>query len=149
AGKAEGRIPRHDLGFRFDVIASLQPLDQRIEHVRTSAPRQKVSTGATLREALRSARRLEATGLYLSVSHDDFTVNFGGVQLVLMRESNAVDAMGFDHLHLFPATPLPVAEFEGAEPILGVVLNRVRVGYFCASDIAQALAEIGPKVASC
>jgi len=147
AGKAEGRIPRHDLGFRFDVIASLKPLDQRIADMRTSAPRQTVSDSAKLRDALRRAKRIETAGLYLSVSHDDFTANFGGVQLVLMRESAAVDSMGFDHLHLFPATPLPVADFENEGLVLGVVLNRKRIGYFRSGDIVAALNEIGSRIA--
>lgn len=149
AGKSEGRIPRHDLGFRFDVIASLQPLKERIDHARTSAPRQKVSPAATLRHALEGATRLGTRGLYLSVSHDDFTANFGGVQLVLMRESAAVDSMGFDHLHLFPAIPLTVAEFEDPDPVLGVLLNRERVGYFRGSDIAAVLQEVRQAITDC
>ena len=73
AGKAEGRTPRHDLGFRYDIISSMQPLEKRIEHARTSAPKRPRTAPSNLRDALRSATRLETKGLYISVIHDDFT----------------------------------------------------------------------------
>ena len=146
AGKAEGRTPRHDLGFRYDIIASQQSLEQRIECARTSAPKRARTDPAKLREALRGATGLESTGLYISVSHDDFTENLGGVQLVLMRESAAVDAKGFDHLHIFPATPLQVAEMDVADPVVGVLLNRERVGFFTVSELEQELYQAAPRI---
>ncbi len=148
AGKSEGRLPRHNLGFRYDVIAGLQPIEARIEHARTSSPQRHAANGEKLRDALRRASRLESKGLYLSVSHDDFMENFGGVQLVLMRESTAVDLSGFDHLHLFPATPLQTVEFDVADPIVGVLLNRKRVGFFRASVIERELAAQAHRIAS-
>lgn len=148
AGKAEGRLPRHDLGFRYEVIAGLQSLEARTAHARASAPSRSTSDGSSLRDALRRATRIGTKGLYLSVSHDDFTENLGGVQLVLMRESVAVDALGFDHLHLFPATPLLTAELELEDPVIGVLLNCDRVGFFPASVIAREMAAIAPRIAT-
>ena len=146
AGKAEGRTPRHDLGFRYDIIASMQPLEKRIEHARKSAPKHARTEPSKLRKALLDATRLETKGLYVSVSHDDFTENFGGVQLVLMRESAAVDAKGYDHLHLFPATPLQIAEMEVADPVVGVLLNRQRVGFFTVSEVERELYQAAPRI---
>lgn len=148
AGKAEGRLPRHDLGFRYDIISSLQPLEERIKQARAWSSTPKVSTPEKLGRALARSERLETTGLYISVSHDDFTENVGGVQLVLMRESVAVDELGFDHLHLFPTTVIPVAELEERNPVLGVVLNRERIGYFRASDIGRELKKVASKLRS-
>lgn len=146
AGRSEGRVPRHELGFRFDVIKSLQPLEERIQHMRNNRPRFRSSPRERLGRALAKAQRLESKGLYISVSHDDFTENFGGVQLVLMRESAAVDRMGYDHLHLFPAIPLQIAELEEADPMIGIVLNRERIGFWRASDIEQEIRAIATKL---
>jgi hypothetical protein len=148
AGKAEGRAPRHELGFRYGVIKSLKSLDERVVHARQSAPRRRASSVAALANALDDASRLEAQGLYISVSHDDFTENFGGVQLVLMRESAAVDALGYDHLHLFPAVPLPIAELDDGDPLIGVLLNRKRVGFLRASAIARELERVASRLGS-
>ena len=148
AGKSEGRLPRHDLGFRYDIIASLQPLEQRIAEARAWSKPPRPSPVEKLRKALDRLRRLETKGLYLSASHDDFTANVGGVQLVLMRESVAVDELGFDHLHLFPVSVIPVAEMEVRDPVLGVVLNRERLGYFRSTDVEKALACIAPRLRS-
>lgn len=148
AGKSEGRTPRHDLGFRYDIIASLEPLDRRIRSARTSAPRRAQTNAKSLRDALQQAKRMESKGLYVSVSHDDFTDNFGGVQLVLMRESSAVEGMGYDHLHLFPTVPLPVVEVDTEDPVMGVLINRQRIGYFRASEIRQELDIAAPRIRS-
>jgi hypothetical protein len=148
AGKSEGRLPRHDLGFRYDIISSLQPLDERIRQARAWALPPEPSAAEKLGAALRGAKRLETKGLYLSVSHDDFTENVGGVQLVLMRESAAVDEMGFDHLHLFPTTVISVADLDTKDPVLGVLLNRRRVGFFRASDIERELGKVAPRLRS-
>ena len=146
AGKPEGRVPRHELGFRYDVIKALRPLDERIRHARASAPRRKASQVSRLRDALNRAQRLENKGLYISISHDDFTENFGGVQLVLMRESEALDQKGFDHLHLFPVVPLQVVDTEDADPLIGVLLNRERAGFFRADEIEREMAAIAPRL---
>ena len=148
AGKSEGRTPRHDLGFRYDIIASLEPLERRISSARRSAPRRQPTNAKSLRDALQQAKRVESKGLYVSVSHDDFTENFGGVQLVLMRESAAVEGMGYDHLHLFPNVPLQVVELETDDPVVGVLLNRQRIGYFRASEIRQELYIAAPRMRS-
>ena len=148
AGKAEGRLPRHDLGFRYDIISSLQPLDERIQQARDWSPPRKPSAPEKLATALRGAKRLETKGLYLSISHDDFTENVGGVQLVLMRESAAVDEMGFDHLHLFPTTVISVVDLDTADPVLGVLLNRRFVGFFRASDVERELKQVAPRLRS-
>ena len=146
AGKTEGRLPRHDLGFRYDIIKSLQPLEDRVGVLRSSFRRPKLSRRESLREAFRRARGLETAGIYVTVSHDDFTQNFGGVQLVLMRESVAVAEMGLDHLHLFPSAPLPIADFDAEEPIVGVLLNGQRIGFFLAGDIERELAAVATRI---
>jgi hypothetical protein len=148
AGKSEGRLPRHELGFRYEVIKSLEPLDKRVDRARRNAVGRKASSSARFGKALQGAKRLETKGLYLSVSHDDFTQNLGGVQLVLTREATAVDRMGFDHLHLFPAAPLQIAEVEVSDPLLGLLLNGKRLGFFRASDVERELGTISPKVRS-
>src|SRR3954449_2167800 len=46
-------------------------------------------------------------GTIISVSHDDYAVNFGGVQNVVADEQRAFEAAGWRYVHLAPAAPLP------------------------------------------
>ena len=145
-GKSEGRLPRHDLGFRYDIIRSLQPMAVRIQEARRATPTRMLTPPEVLRSALQRSTRLEAQGLYISVSHDDYTENFGGIQLVLRTESVAANEMALDHLHLFPSSVIPVVEFDDADPVLGVLLNGARLGFFRSSIIERELRDVAPRV---
>jgi hypothetical protein len=68
------------------------------------------------------------------------------VQLVLLRESEKVEKQGLDHLHLYPTTVIPTVELDDENPVIGVLLNRSRVGFFRSSDIAAELKAVVPRV---
>jgi hypothetical protein len=140
AGRSEGRPERLELGFRYDVLANLRTLEQRMADV-PGMPNEELDTQSELGVALSSLRRLGKRRLHLSVSHDDFTVNVGGLQLCLSREAQAFQSVGADHIHLFPARPFLVTNSEDDDPPIGVLLNGSLIGYFAASTIASALAQ--------
>lgn len=138
AGRSEGRPERLELGFRYDVLANLRTVEQRMAEV-PSVPYDELRTQGELRGALASMRSLGKRQLHLSVSHDDFTANIGGLQLCLSREAQSFRRIGADHIHLFPARPLLVTNAEEADPAVGVLLNGTLMGYYAASSIASAL----------
>jgi len=138
AGRAEGRKLRADLGFRYEIIKRLAPLDARVAAVAKGSSRLKLGAAAALAKGLESAR----TGLsdvHVTFSHDDYTVNTGGVQLCLQREDARIAALGRDHLHIYPAKPWPVVRVFGEPATLGVLLNGRRLGVFAPKTIAAAL----------
>src|SRR5207344_2772232 len=97
-------------------------------------------TAAALARGLAEAR----TGLkdlYVTFSHDDYTANTGGVQLCLQREDARIEALGFDHLHIYPAKPWPVVRTHGEAGALGVLLNGRPLGVYAAKTIASALGK--------
>ncbi len=137
-GRGEGRIARNELGFRYEIIRRLAPLDKRVAAVARASSRLKLGKTADLAEALAGA----TTGLaklHITFSHDDFTRNTGGVQLCLQRESAQIAATGGDHLHLYPAKPWPVVRTAGEAGHLGVVLNGQAVGVFAPGTVATTL----------
>jgi hypothetical protein len=137
AGRAEGRKARHDLGFRYGIIAGLTTLDARMAEAAQASAAVRPSSNDSLVRAL-AASRTGLTDVHVTFSHDDFTTNVGGVQLCLRREAAAVEAAGRDHLHLFPAKPWPALRVD--EPaLLGVVWNGEPIGAYPAGSIAWAL----------
>jgi hypothetical protein len=140
AGRAEGRPERLELGFRYDVLANLRTLEQRMAEV-PPVPYEELGTQAELRTALGSLRRSGKQRLHLSVSHDDFTANIGGLQFCLSREAQSFRRIGADHIHLFPARPLLVTNAEESDPAIGVLINGSLTGYFAATSIASALTQ--------
>ncbi len=138
AGRSEGRSSRVDLGFRFEILKHLAPLEARVAAVARASARVKLGTAATLAKAL-AAARTKLAHLHVTFSHDDYTTNTGGVQLCLQREDARIAGLGRDHLHLFPAKPWPVVRTHGEPGPLGVLLNGEMAGYFAARTVAGAL----------
>ncbi|ODT86886.1 hypothetical protein [Phenylobacterium sp. SCN 70-31] len=137
-GRPRLRRPPPPYGFRYDVIARLASMDERLDALPPAAPAS--GTAADLDDALARARSRLA-GLHVTFSHDDFTATVGGLQTAIRREAVRLEADGRDHLHVFPARPWPVVRPVGVEEPLGVVWNGAFLGYFDAVDLCGALAR--------
>lgn len=140
AGRAEGRAPRPALGFRYDILRDQTTLEQRMAGAAQVAAWRLGSKHQLIR-ALSSLTRSERRRLFVSVSHDDFTENVGGVQLCLRREADALHEREFDQIHLFPGRTFLVTNHEDDDPATGMLVNGQYAGHFRASCIAEALAE--------
>jgi hypothetical protein len=145
AGRAEGRTGRTELGFRYEIIKRLVPIETRVKAVARASARVKLATAASLAKALAGART-GLSDLHITFSHDDYTANTGGVQLCLQREGARIAALGRDHLHLFPVKPWPVVRVRGEPGHLGVLLNGEAVGVFAPKTIAGAVGKAAGAV---
>jgi hypothetical protein len=140
-GRAEGRAAKQDLGFRYDVLAGLAPVEQRVARAAAATAQAKLGSAATLVAAL-GAARTGLKDLHLTFSHDDYTAHLGGVQLCLQREAARIAKFGRDHLHVFPVNPWPVVRTRGEPGALGVLLNGKPAGAYSAATIARALGQV-------
>ena len=138
-GRGEGRPLKMDLGFRYAILKSALPLEDRIRGLRRALPDPEPTNSDVLARALRHVD--VSTRLHVTISHDDFTANLGGVQLCLTREAAAMRAKGATHIHLYPAVPGLVIEFERARPMVGVLVNGEKVGVFAAQTLVD---QLGP-----
>lgn len=139
AGRSEGRLAREDLGFRYKLLDEARPLD-RLANLRkpTSV---KCGSATELHDAIDAAGMGHAPRFVLSISHDDYRINIGGVQSCLQRESVALQAAGFDQVHLYPATPLPCNELLEEDYPIAVLLNGESAGVFMAGVVGAVLHE--------
>ncbi|HEY0647255.1 hypothetical protein [Phenylobacterium sp.] len=138
AGRAEGRAPKSALGFRHDVIARLRSPGERIAETVAAADALRLDPAARLASALGAVR-----DLHITLSHDDYTRNFGGLQMCLRRESAQFAHLGVDHLHLFPAAPSYAVRADDEPGPLGVLLNGQRLGVHRAETVRDVLADLG------
>jgi hypothetical protein len=145
AGRAEGRTGRTELGFRYEIIKRLVPLEAKVAAVARAEAKLRLGTAAALAKAL-AGTRTGLCDLHVTFSHDDYTANTGGVQLCLQREGARIEALGRDHLHLYPAKPWPVVRVRGEAGHLGVLLNGKAVGLFAPKTVAGALAKAAGAV---
>ena len=147
AGRREGRTAKLELGFRHRVLAGLTPLAERMAAAAAFDEPHAPGTADDLRQQL-SVSRSGLADLHLTVSHDDFAANLGGVQLCLQRESAAAAATGRDHLHLYPANSRPMLRPASQADLLGLLWNGEHIGHYPASLVAEvleaALQDIAP-----
>lgn len=136
-GRGEGRSLKIDLGFRYDILKAAPSLEDRVRWLRESSPDPEPTDVKQLVSTLQQVG--VSTRLHVTISHDDFTANLGGVQLCLTRESEAMRAHGATHIHLYPAAPGLVIEFERRQPMVGVLVNGERIGFFSAETLVERL----------
>lgn len=88
--------------------------------------------------------------LLVSISHDDYAVNVGGVQNVINDEQQASQALGWHYLHLCPAQPLPILAPEAVsarEFYVSVRLDRQSVGFTDMATLLRVLETLRPAQA--
>lgn len=140
AGRLEGRFPKSSLGFRYDVLLDQASLDRRMTGA-LEVPAWRAGSRQQLLRAFSCLARSGQRNLYVSVSHDNFTENVGGVQLCLRREADAFERRSVDHIHFFPGRNVLVTNREDRDPLTGVLVNGAAAGYFRASTIAEVCRE--------
>ena len=123
------------------MIAGLTSLDERIRQAAAFDAPHEPGTAEALRNHL-AMSRTNLADLHLTVSHDDFLANLGGVQLCLQRESAAIAATGRDHLHLYPANTRPMLRPPGQGDLLGLLWNGEHVGHYPAAVVAEVLEAV-------
>ncbi len=115
-GRSEGRSPRLDFGFRYHMLKFPRTLEERLEEVPPVNP-------PAIDPAWQNSWRFRTMKrMHLTISHDDYAVNHGGVQLCIAIESQAVRAQSIDHVHVFPLQPLPSVRSD-EDYLLGIRIN--------------------------
>jgi len=103
SGQYERRHPRRPGGEKSDVIYSLRPLSEGIEAWKSNKRPDCLELNDV--ESLLSEL---GTSLVLSISHDVYLDNIGGVQVCIGIEESSYREGGADYIHLAPFQALPV-----------------------------------------
>jgi hypothetical protein len=139
--KAGSRAPG---GHRAEALTALVPLADTVKAWRRQDALRALSAPALLARLREHLGGVRPRGLVLSISHDDYTQNVGGVQLCLAVEQKAYNELGCLYLHLSPWQGLPC--LHGGNQPMGVALrllcNGQLVGCALGSDMQQLLREL-------
>lgn len=135
-GRPRATLPESAQGFRYEVIARLTSVDARLPTV-VDPPSPEADLVAALAVSRDGLRRL-----HITLSHDDYSANLGGLQFAIGREAARLAELGRDHLHLYPSQPWPVVRTAADPGLLGVVWNGRPAGLFAPAVIAETLARV-------
>ncbi|MGV6847915.1 MAG: hypothetical protein ACWA5A_05990 [Marinibacterium sp.] len=137
-GRGEGRYPRHPGGHRVEALFRQVPLDEQVKHWRggRTVPDDLADVEAVL-AGIRAAQAGRDT-LILSVSHDNYRANPGGIQICIQREEDLAPARGAVYLNLHPALPMPRLADPDTDPVVEMLLDGTAFGHARLSTLIQA-----------
>lgn len=145
AGRDEGRTPEHPAGHKHAILTGLLPLAEeraawKAHHEQKIAP---LADPATALDRLRQA--ITASGhVVISIGHDNFQTNVGGVQLCIQHERDLLRDKGITHLNLHPRTPQPTLSEETDSRLLELVvtLDGEPLGALPAQELISAMGAL-------
>lgn len=139
-GKAEGRLARRPLDMARAALAAAASPHEMLLHWTAAADRSAPLTAQALAAVL--GQDGDGFGTVVAVSHDDYAINFGGIQNVIADEQRALNAAGWRYVHLSPASPGPLLADHGpaVDYLLRVRLNGTALGVARFPDLAACLA---------
>jgi predicted nucleic acid-binding Zn-ribbon protein len=80
--------------------------------------------------------------VYLSLTHDNYAKNFGGIQLCAQIEEAQARKAGQAYVNLHPVQPLPILSQERDGFRFAVVLNGASIGSCTVANLLGAIADL-------
>jgi hypothetical protein len=146
AGKAEGRALKHPGGVPVEIIKRLPKLEQIVKAWKKTDKPSNVLGFSDFLEVLEAAlvKDSRASKLMISISHDNYRVVPGGLQLCVQREEQLAIQAGYVYVNFHPWQPLPILT-KSSDPLMELVVNGDSVGQCRASDITKVIGELKAK----
>lgn len=145
-GKFEGRKPRLLNRTKRKLLLSLVDISEAKYHYSKATPEITFRSSNDLTRVLIN-QLSQKKGICLSLSHDNYLKNTGGIQKFIADESDFASAAGYSYLHLVP-TMVGRTIIENSHPDIFLVncsLNGDYLGTFTAGEIVTVINELTLK----
>jgi hypothetical protein len=142
-GRKVGALANPMLQPKLDAIDQAKPSDVKTKEWLV-ARKPSVLSEEALQDLLEELLLPDATGFMLSVSHDDYLENVGGIQLCLAEEQHQAESTGVNYIHLAPIQSLLTLDPEtnSARIVLRISCNGEKVGTASASSLLTVLEKL-------
>lgn len=142
-GRREGRQPALPGGAVSQALYTLTSLDRQVRESwqRDVSGGEVHASAESLRGRIDGRRAEQPSRTIISLGHDDYRTEIGGVQRCIQLEQVAANAAGAMYINLFPVCPMPVlAPDEGADNLLlQVICDGESLGIAPAAVCLEAL----------
>ncbi len=141
-GRAEGRFPQHPAARQLDILERHDTLDAVAREWVRPDRHPPLMSEETLRGLL--AEAIGNGRLILSISHDNYLLIAGGVQLCIQAEETLVRENGDTYLAIFPWQALPRLSRldETPDVIAALALNGKNIGVVRTSVLISAVEQL-------
>lgn len=145
-GRKQGNLPNPMLSARLKRIDDAKSADDASSawiHRR----RANLLSENLVMEALEAAAPAKTKTLYVSVSHDDFLENTGGIQICLAKEMNEAVEKGHTYVHISPLQALMQLddETDPAHTAWKISVNGEKIGVASGKLVAECLGKLVSK----
>lgn len=147
AGKAEGRDAYHPGGYRAEALIHTRPLEDMVKSWRDRPEPHALLSEVELHRLIMNARHGAGEMLFLSIGHDNYRQNPGGVQYCIQHEEDAANERGIVYLNLHPWQPLPRLSHAEEEPdiCVSLLLDGEMIGVTSTSTVVAVVTRLTRK----
>ena len=144
AGRAEGRMACHPGGRRAEGLTKLLPLEERVKAWRSKPAPDQLLDSEALTALVIAAAETRANTLFVSISHDNYHEEPGGVQFCMLHEEAVAGRRGHLYLTLHPYHPLPRLAHadEDPDPAVEILLAGKRIGTAKTSAVVSSVSRL-------
>lgn len=107
AGHEEGRPARDPGGWKAKVLAELAPLERRVQSWLKRPPLRTIEARELAEQLRTTLVGRELDGAVLSLVHDRYYENTGGIQVCVSEEQAFLNEYGYTYIAVSPYQPLP------------------------------------------
>lgn len=136
-GKIEGRLCKHPAGYKKEILDRAIPLNELSRTWKRNDP--NLLDEQILKNKLLT---LLERPLVISLSHDRFNENVGGVQTCILDEQNELNNSGINHINISPVFSLPILADKESFWCGDLIINGKYFGAFTADNILCAFGNI-------
>lgn len=141
AGRVEGRLPRRPLADQRDQL-------EQVRAARRQAQLFIYPAAISQTHLFRLENVIGSRNLVVSISHDNYLENFGGVQNVISDEERDFRQEGWDYLHLAPIIHhTGLIDYEAYDRYcVSIQLNGVSLAVLPLRNIIETMSSISGQV---
>jgi hypothetical protein len=143
-GKDEGRVTHHSGGYKVEILKRLLPLKKLIKLSKKNEKSPESLTVEQLEEIFKKYNYDLRSCVVISISHDNYKKNSGGIQLCIQIEQQLAIEQGWCYLNVHPWQPLPILapEADDPDPLMSLILNGQFIGSCYLSVLTFFLKKI-------
>lgn len=144
-GRAEGRFPRHPAARELGILERHDSLDSVVREWRRPEEIPRLVEESALEKLL--SKTIGTGQLVLSISHDNYLLIAGGVQLCIHNEELLVRERGDTYLAVFPWQALPRLAHSDETPdvLVALALNGENIGVVRTSLLTSVIRTLTGK----
>ena len=144
AGRAEGRDSAHPGGAKAKILKNLLPFDKMVQQWSKNETPPNLLSDKQLFKEITKQLTYDVKALLLSIGHDHYLKNSGGVQLCIQREEQLASSQGIVYLNVHPWQPMPklACEKESPDPLMVLVLAGKDIGVCQSSVLTEAIKQL-------